>query len=60
MVKIVGIAQKNKEVLLYFSYKKGDNIFFKAISSNDGFSFEGKSQYVIVTDDKKKDDTNYN
>jgi predicted GH43/DUF377 family glycosyl hydrolase len=60
MVKIVGVAQKNKEVLLYYSYKKGDNVFFKAIASNDGFSFEGKSQYVIVTDEKNKEDTNYN
>jgi predicted GH43/DUF377 family glycosyl hydrolase len=60
MVKIVGIAQKDKEVLLYYSYKKGDNVFFKVIASNDGFSFEGKSNYVIVLDEKNKEDTNYN
>ena len=60
MVKIVGIAQKNEEVILYYSYKKGENIFFKTIASNDGFSFEEKSKYVIITDEKKKEDTNYN
>lgn len=60
MVKIVGVAQKEEEVLLYYSYEKNGNTFFKAVGSKDGFSFEGKSQYVIVTDEKKKEDKNYN
>lgn len=60
MVKIVGVAQKDKEVLLYYSYQKDSNTFFKAVPSKDGFSFEGKSRYVIVTDEKKKEDKNYN
>lgn len=59
MVKIVGVAQKDEEVLLYYSYKKDRNTFLKAVSSKDGFTFEGKSYYVIVTDEKKKEEANY-
>jgi predicted GH43/DUF377 family glycosyl hydrolase len=59
MVKIVGVAQKDEEVILYYSYQKNGNSFFKAITSIDGFSFDGKSQYVIVVDEKKKEDKNY-
>ncbi len=58
MVKIVGVAQKDEEVLLYYSYKKDSNTFLKTVTSKDGFSFEGKSCYVIVTDEKKKEEKN--
>lgn len=59
MVKIVGIAQKDEEILLYYSYKKDNNSFLKAVSSKDGFSFEGKSYYVILTDEKNKEERNH-
>lgn len=59
MVKILGVAKKNEEILLYYTFQKGENTFFKAIASKDGFSFEGKSQYVIVADEKNKEDKNY-
>ena len=58
MIKLVGVAKKDEEVLLYYSFHKGKSNYFKAISSKDGFSFEGKSNYVIVTDEKKKEDKN--
>lgn len=59
MVKIVGIAQKDDEIILYYTFQKGGNTFFKSISSKDGFSFEGKSNYIIVTDENKKEDKSY-
>lgn len=59
MVKIVGIAKKDEEAILYYTFQKGDNTFFKAITSKDGFSFEGKSHYVIITDENNKEDKNY-
>lgn len=59
MVKIVGIAKKDEEIILYYTFQKGENIFFKTISSKDGFTFEGKSHYVIVTDENNKEDKNY-
>ncbi len=59
MVKIVGIAQKDDEVILYYSFQRGGITFFKEVSSKDGFSFEGKSNYIIVTDEKNKEDKNY-
>lgn len=60
MVKIIGVSQKDEEVLLYYSYKRDNNTFFKTIASKDGFSFKEKSYYVIVTDEKKKEDRSYN
>ncbi len=59
MVKIIGIIQRGDEILLYYTFKKGDKIFFKTVASRDGFSFEGKSQYVIISDEKKKEDNKY-
>ncbi len=60
MVKIIGVSQKDEEVLLYYSYKRDNNTFFKTIASKDGFSFKEKSYYVIVTDEKNKEDRSYN
>lgn len=57
MVKIVGIAQKDQEVLLYYSYKRDSHIFLKTVISKDGFSFGGKSYYIIV-DEKKREEKN--
>jgi predicted GH43/DUF377 family glycosyl hydrolase len=59
MVNLVGVAKKNDEVLLYYTYQKAHNTFFKVIASKDGFTFEGKSYYVIITDEKKKEDKHY-
>jgi predicted GH43/DUF377 family glycosyl hydrolase len=56
MVKIVGIAQKDKEFFLYFSYTKGPHSYFKGIPSRDGFKFDGPAKYIIVTDEKKREE----
>lgn len=56
MVKIVGIAQKDKEFYLYFSYTKGPHSYFKGIPSRDGFKFDGPAKYIIVTDEKKREE----
>lgn len=56
MVKIVGIAQKDKEFFLYFSYTKGPHSYFKGIPSKDGFKFDGPAKYIIVTDEKKREE----
>lgn len=59
MIKLIGITQTETEALLYYSYTKGGKSFFKAISSSDGFKFDGKSKYVIVTDDKNREEKAY-
>lgn len=56
MVKIVGIAQKEKEFFLYYSYTKGPHSYFKGIPSIDGFKFDGPAKYIIVTDEKKREE----
>lgn len=56
MVKIVGIAQKEKEFFLYFSYTKGPHSYFKSIASRDGFKFDGPAKYIIVTDEKRREE----
>lgn len=56
MIKIVGIAQRDKEVLLYYTYTKGTNSFLKVVSSSDGFQFDNNAKYVIVTDEKNREE----
>src|SRR6266851_1380568 len=59
MIKIVGTAQRENEVLLYYTYTKGPNNFLKVASSTDGFQFVNNSKYVIVTDEKKREEKNF-
>jgi predicted GH43/DUF377 family glycosyl hydrolase len=59
MVKIVGIAQKDKEFYLYFSYTKGPHSYFKGIPSRDGYKFDGPAKYIIVTDEKKREEKSH-
>src|SRR6266849_5136471 len=60
MIRVVGTAQKDKEVLLYYTYPKGGHNFFKAVFSENGFDFRGQTKYVIVLDDKQREENNYN
>jgi predicted GH43/DUF377 family glycosyl hydrolase len=60
MIRIVGTAQKDKEVLLYYTYPKGAHNFFKVIFSKTGFDFQGQSKYVIVFDEKQREEKNFN
>jgi predicted GH43/DUF377 family glycosyl hydrolase len=58
-VKIVGVAQKEKSFYLYFSYTNGKTNFFKYISSDDGFKFDGQTKYITVVDDKRREEKSY-
>lgn len=60
MVKIIGITKSEKGVMLYYSFKKGGNLFLKSTESKDGFTFDGKSYYTIILDEKNKEDKNNN
>ncbi len=60
MVKIVGIAQKDNDVLLYYTYKRGEYGFFKVVTSFEGFRFDGGSKFITVTDEKRREEKNYN
>jgi predicted GH43/DUF377 family glycosyl hydrolase len=59
MINIVGTAQKDTETLLYYTYLKGGHNFFKVIFSKSGFDFQGISKFVIVVDDKQREEKNY-
>lgn len=59
MIKIIDITQKDDEVLLYYAHDKNGKKFFKVITSSDGFQFDGKHKYIIVTDAKKREEQSY-
>jgi beta-1,2-mannobiose phosphorylase / 1,2-beta-oligomannan phosphorylase len=59
MIKFVGIAQKNQEALLYFYQNKNGQSFFKVVSSSNGFEFAEKAKYVIVNDEKQREEKNF-
>src|SRR5260221_9378951 len=59
MVKIIGIGQDDKNIFLYYSYSKNSHTFFKLITSSDGFEFNGISKYVIVSDERKRGEINF-
>lgn len=60
MIRIVGVAQKDKESLLYYYETKGENSFFKVIESRDGFEFDRNYQYASLIDEKHREEKNYN
>lgn len=55
----MGIAQKDSKTLLYYYQTKNTQTFFKVAASSNGFEFEEKSKYVFVTDDKQKEEKNF-
>lgn len=59
MINIIGISQKENEILLYYSYSKSGKTFCKVVSSSDGFKFDGTTKYVIATDDKHREEKTY-
>src|SRR6266702_7172891 len=59
MVKIVGIGQDENNIFLYYTYSKNSHNFFKLITSTDGFEFNGMSKYAIVTDERKREETDF-
>ena len=59
MINFIGVAQKNNESLLYYFQTKAGQNFFKVVTSPDGFKFTDPGKYVILTDDKQKEDVSY-
>ncbi|HEX7042655.1 MAG TPA: hypothetical protein VF189_05390 [Patescibacteria group bacterium] len=60
MIKFVGVAQKHEEIVIYFLQKEGDNVFFKAIISSDGFTFGQNGKYVFAFDNMQREEQSYN
>lgn len=60
MVTFLGTAQQDEEVLLYYLQNKNGQTFFKVVTSSDGFHFNDNAKYVIITDNKQKEEKNYN
>src|SRR2546430_1271948 len=60
MIRVIGTAKKDKDVLLYYTYPKGGHNFFKVVFSQTGFDFQGQSKYVIALDEKQREEKNYN
>jgi beta-1,2-mannobiose phosphorylase / 1,2-beta-oligomannan phosphorylase len=59
MVKFISTAQKDKRVILYYSYSKNGRDFLKLVASNDGFEFKDKGVNCVVKDDKNHEEKNY-
>jgi predicted GH43/DUF377 family glycosyl hydrolase len=59
MIRLVGTALKEGEINLYYSYDKSSKNYFKMITSQDGFEFNGTTKYVIVTDPKGREEQKY-
>lgn len=59
MIRIIGTVQRDKDVLLYYSYPKGPHNFFKVVSSHDGYQFNGSQKYIIVADEKGREEKAY-
>ncbi len=60
MIKFLGTAQKEDKSLLFYNNKDGELDKLKVVDSQDGFEFGEEDRYVIVTDDKDKQEKNYN
>ncbi len=59
MIRLLGTTYKDDEFLLFYSYAKNVNNYFKIIGSKDGFEFNGSSKYIIVTDPKGREEAKY-
>jgi beta-1,2-mannobiose phosphorylase / 1,2-beta-oligomannan phosphorylase len=60
MITLIGTAQKEKTIFLYYLHKKETQLFFKVVQSTNGYLFEGKSLYVIVTDERNREEKQFN
>ena len=59
MIKFIGTAQNDKESLLYYYQVRHDFTFFKVVTSHDGLTFSDKVKYVTITDEKNKEEKQY-
>lgn len=60
MIKLIGTSQKDNESQLYYYRSRGNLNFFNISTSINGFEFSDKAKYVIVTDEKNREDKKYN
>lgn len=60
MLKFIGVTQKFQDVILYFLQTEGDNTFFKAVASHDGFTFDVATKYVFALDNMQREEQSYN
>ena len=59
MIKFIGVTQKDNESQLYYYRSRGNLTFFNITASTNGFEFSGKGKYVIVTDEKGREEKKY-
>lgn len=59
MIKFLGIAQKNNNVVLYYLQDEGGTVFFKAATSKDSFEFKESNKYVFAMDPSQREEQNY-
>lgn len=59
MIKFLGIAQKQKKVVLYYLQDEDGTIFFKAATSKDSFEFKESNKYVFALDITRKEEQSY-
>ncbi len=60
MIKFVGTALQDKQTLLFYCQKEGNEIFFKAVGSQNGLEFSDKCNYIFVFDESQKEEQNFN
>ena len=60
MITLIGTAQQGKTIFLYYLHTKENQSFFKVVQSTNGYLFEGKSSYVIVTDERNREEKQFN
>lgn len=61
MIKFIGTAQKDNEVILFYLQEEEGNTFLKAINSTNGFSFEDseRAQYIFAFNTQQEEEQNF-
>lgn len=61
MIKFIGTAQKDNEVILFYLQEEGSHTFLKAISSSNGFTFDNgeRGQYIFAFDTMQKEEQTF-
>ena len=61
MIKFIGTAQKDNEVILFYLQEEKGYTFLKAISSSNGFVFDNseRGQYIFAFDQMQKEEQSF-
>jgi predicted GH43/DUF377 family glycosyl hydrolase len=59
MLNFIGTAQKDNESQLYYTRDRGNLTFYNVVASANGFEFSEKGKYVIITDEKGREEKKY-